>query len=324
MTLAEAKERLRIPDLWPLLNLPGKPKVSCKSPFRDDKHASFSVSRDGLLFNDFTTGEAGDAIDFLQLASGFSKEAACKRFIELAGGAPSSPLPAITRAPAAPQARQKPALPDMRRGTTAELEALAKLRAVSVEACILADSAGLLRFATWKGEPAWIVTDDERLNAQARRMDGELWEGFDAKAQTLPGSWASWPLGIKTGFDYPTFLLVEGGPDLLAALHFIHAHPEGGEVMFFPIAMLGASQRIHEDALPILSGKRVRIFPHADKPGREGAEVWTRQLEAVGAEVDAADFTGLRKVDGSPVKDLNDLTSIHPDDAKEVEGLLPE
>ena len=323
MTLAEAKERLRIPDLWRRLDLPGEPKASCKSPFREDRRASFSVSADGLLFNDFTTGAGGDAIDFLQLATGLSREAACRKFIELAGGSVSSPLPTIKRSPAAPQAREKPALPAMRRGTMAELETLAKLRAVSVAACILANDAGLVRFADWKGKPAWIVTDNERLNAQARRLDGEQWEGIGAKAQTLPGSWASWPLGIKTGADYPAFMLVEGGGDLLAALHFIHEHPEGGEAMFFPIAMLGASQRIHADALPLLTGKRVRIYTHADTAGREGAEGWAAQLAGVGAEVDCADFTGLRKADGSPVKDLNECCLIHPDDAKELEGLLP-
>src|SRR5437660_6987360 len=92
MEIAQAKQRLTIPDLWHTLKLPGEPKRSCKSPFRDDKHPSFSVSADGLLFNDFGTGEAGDAIDFLQFATGLAREAACKKFIELAGGRASTPL----------------------------------------------------------------------------------------------------------------------------------------------------------------------------------------------------------------------------------------
>lgn len=33
--LEVAKERLSIPDLWRLLNLPGKPGRSCRSPFRE-------------------------------------------------------------------------------------------------------------------------------------------------------------------------------------------------------------------------------------------------------------------------------------------------
>ncbi len=35
-----------------------------------------------------------------------------------------------------------------------------------------------------------------------------------------------------------------------------------------PVAMLGASQRIHADALPMFTGKRVRIFGHDDDAGR--------------------------------------------------------
>lgn len=226
--------------------------------------------------------------------------------------------------PVSPRERQKPSLPMMRRGTAAELETLARLRNVDVAACILADSAALLRFATWKRKPAWIVTDDERLNGQARRLDGRTWEHLpdNPKAQTLPGSWGKWPIGAKTGAKYPAFILCEGGPDLVAGLHCIHV--AGREADCFPIAMLGASMPIHPDALEIFTGRRVRIMPHLDAPGRAAAERWAAQLATVGADVDCADFTGLRKADGSPIEDLNDCTSVHPDDAKELEDLLPE
>jgi hypothetical protein len=274
------------------------------------------------LFNDFATGEAGDAIDFLRIATGLSREAACRKFIEMAGGAASSPSPVIRTPPAAPQARQKPSLPPMRRGTAAELEALANLRAVSLAACLLADGAGVLRFAMWKGKPAWIVTDSEAVNGQARRMDGKPWEEIGAKAQTLPGSWASWPIGAAMGANYSAFILCEGGPDLLAGLHFIH--DAGREADCFPVAMLGAGMEVHPDALEIFTGRRVRIMPHFDAAGRAAAERWAAQLATVGADVDCADFSGLHKADGSPIKDLNDCTSIHADDAKELEGLLPD
>lgn len=324
MTIELAKARLTIPDLWQRLDLPGQPKASCKSPFREEKHASFSVSADGQLWNDFGTNEGGDAVDFLRLATGLSPEAAFKKFIELAGGGTHETKPLPKRPAPAPQAaqpRQKPSFPDFERGTDAELHRLAELRHVSFFGLYLARHVGLLRFGTWKEHRAFFVTDDERLNAQARRLDGEPWAHISAKAQTLPGSWAAWPLGAKTCPAYPAFLLCEGGPDLLAALHFIHAARAEGKC--FPLAMLGASQRIHEEALPILAGKRVRIFPHADTAGQEAAERWTRQLEAVGAEVDAFSFAGLRKADGSPVGDLNDCTQIEPAQAFELEGLLP-
>ena len=321
MEISEAKARLSIPSLWARLGLPGIPMTACRSPFRQDRHGSFSVSKCGRLFNDFGTGEAGDAIDFLALATGLSKKAATVRFIEMAGGASCSPLPVKQSPPAASPPRQKPGFPDFERGTDAELHALADLRKVSFAACFIARGAGLLHFETLHGHRAFVLTDGAALNAQARRLDGQPWEHIGAKAWTLPGSWAAWPVGLGTGAAYPSFTLCEGGPDLLAALDFIHK--AGAETLVFPLAMLGASMAIHEHALPLLAGKRIRIFPHADPAGTKAAQRWAAQLATVGAIVDCADFTGLRKADGSPIKDLNDCTQIHPEDAHELSNLLP-
>ena len=105
--------------------------------------------------------------------------------------------------------------------------------------------------------------------------------------------------------------LVEGAPDLLAAHHFIHAEERERDVA--AVAMLGASQRIHADALPLFTGKRVRIYPHLDDAGQRAVERWTAQLESVNAVVDCFDLTGIPKTDGQTVKDLNDLTSLSID-----------
>ena len=75
--------------------------------------------------------------------------------------------------------------------------------------------------------------------------------------------------------------------------------------------------------MPLFAGKRVRIYPHADEPGQKAARQWGDQLRAAGAEVDAFDLSGLRKADGNAVKDLNDCCLIHPEDAADLEGLLP-
>jgi hypothetical protein len=74
-----------------------------------------------------------------------------------------------------------------------------------------------------------------------------------------------------------------------------------------PVCMTGASCRIHPEALPLFRGKRVRIFGHVDAAGQSAVQKWADQLQAVQAEVDAFDFSGLRKSDGSSVKDLNDF-----------------
>ena len=90
-----------------------------------------------------------------------------------------------------------------------------------------------------------------------------------------------------------------------------------------PVAMLGASQRIHADALPMFAGKRVRIFGHEDEAGRAAVERWARQLESIVADVDAFTFAGLVQVDGKPVKDLNDSLLMDAASLAQAERLLP-
>jgi hypothetical protein len=72
----------------------------------------------------------------------------------------------------------------------------------------------------------------------------------------------------------------------------------------------GAGMFIPNDALPLFTGKRVRIFVHDDDKGNEAAGRWARQLLTVGCKVDGFNFAGLVRSDGKPVKDLNDLCSI--------------
>jgi hypothetical protein len=309
-SIADAKAQLTIHYLWRHFGFPGESKPSCHSPFREDRDASFSVNADGSLFHDFATGESGDAVDFFRHASGLSRKEACRKFIELAGGH-------FTTAPCAARPRPKtaarrPSFPPFRAGKAVDLKTLANLRNVSPDAVSLANVRGLLKFAMLKGANAWIITDAARVNAQGRRMDGQLWPDISAKAWTLPGSWASWPIGTKESRDFANMALVEGGPDLLAACHFILCERRENDCA--PVAILGATQRIHADALPMFAGKRIRIFGHDDNEGREAVERWARQLETVGADVDAFSFAGLRQADESAVKDLNDCTFIHPDD----------
>lgn len=84
--------------------------------------------------------------------------------------------------------------------------------------------------------------------------------------------------------------------------------------------MTSSGASIDERALPYFKGKRVRIFFHNDAPGKNGkrpgyeaAARWKRQLEGVASKVDRYSLAGLTKVNGDPVKDLNDLLLIDPD-----------
>lgn len=232
---------------------------------------------------------------------------------------PSEPFSARTM-PRAYTPPPKPAgvvLPaDLHAGNMAEVKALAQLRGLNVEAVILAAHRGLLSFGTVCGYPCWLVLDQSRNVVQARRVDGKPFPAFEGgperKAHTLRGSCQGWPLGVPEAASFGAVALVEGGPDLLAAFHF--AWCEDCELDIAPVAMLGASQSIPAEALPMFAGKRVRIFAHADDAGMPAAQRWEAQLLAAGVAVDVFNLAGLRTVSGAPVKDLNDLAKIDADD----------
>lgn len=324
-TIIDAKARLRIPELWRHFGFEGKPAKSCRCPWREDRKPSFSVNADGTLWHDFATDEAGDAVDFFQRASGLSRKDGCRKFIELAGGH-FPPGPQKAR-PCPASAKPAPVFPPLTKGTAADFNRLARLRNIPREGLEWAGGRGLLWFATLKGGAAWIITDAARVNAQARRMDGREWQHIGAKAWTLPGAWASWPVGIKEAQSFPAVALCEGGPDFLAA-HYLAlweqaSHYAKRDVSCSPVAMLGASQRIHADALPMFTGKRVRIFGHEDEAGRAAVARWARQLESIGAEVDAFSFAGLVQAGGEPVKDLNDSLLMDAASIAEAKRMLP-
>ena len=321
--MADAKARLNIHDLWNHFGFEGEAKNSCRSPFRDDNKPSFSVNADGTLWHDFATGEGGDTVGFFQRATGLSQRAACRKFIELAGGRITA-WPRAPRQQAMPaEAKPKPVFPGFNVGTDADFQQLADLRQICREGLALASERGLLGFTRLKGFPSWIVTDSARVNAQARRMDGQTWEDLEGrpKAYTLPGAWASWPIGISEAQRYPVIALCEGGPDFLAAFHLIYH--EFMEAQCSAVTMLGATQRIHADALPLFAGKRVRIFGHNDEAGRSAVERWAQQMTSVGADVDAFSFAGLNQEDGKPVNDLNDSLLMDAASFAQVERMLP-
>ncbi len=326
-TLADAKARLNIHGLWRHFGFPGEPKTSCRCPWRDDNKPSFSVNPDGTLWNDFSTSEGGDAVDFYQRASGLPQKDACRKFMELAGGSFTPSPRAACLSPQPAEAKPKPRFPTFTTGTAADFKTLAQLRGIGREGLEWASERGLLWFATLLDCPAWIITDAARVNAQARRMDGQPWEHIGAKAWTLPGSWAAWPIGISEAQPFPAIALCEGGPDFLAA-HYLAlweqaSHPTQRDAQCAPVAMLGAAQRIHPDALPMFAGKRVRIFGHEDEAGRAGVERWARELASVGTAVDAFSFGGLVQADGRPVKDVNDALAMDGASFTEAGRMLP-
>jgi hypothetical protein len=321
--VAEAKQRLTIHEIAARFLPDWMPGKSCRCPWREDRNPSFSVSPDGRLWNDFAGSEGGDAVAFLARLRGCSESEAAREFIALAGvrgGVESSPLP--PRPPQTQAERVKPELPILEEGSPEERRQLAKLRNLSTESVAIAVERGLLRFADSREGRAWVVTDQDRWAAQARRLDGERWQRLTGqpKAWTLPGSRASWPIGFADAIRRERVALVEGGPDALAALH--HAWASGCEEEIGVCAMIGASCKIPEECLAPFAGTPVRVFVHADEAGMKAARRWAAQLHKAGARVSGFDFTGMLCVDGSPIKDLCDMASVSPDSWDENRALI--
>lgn len=293
-----------------MYGLAGEPCKSCRCPFHDDHSNSFSVYSEGLRWKCFAGCGSGDAVDFLQQAGGLSTKDACRKFLDLARNESFPPRLAVpVQVKVRPEtAPRRIILPQMFAGDETWWQGLAIRRGISPEAITLAVERGLLAFGSWKRQDAWFVMDGSKKNVQARRMDGQIWSEIGRKAYTLPGSQGPWPIGAIEALPYPCIALCEGGPDLLAACDFITR--EGRQADCAPVSMLGAGFFIPKDALRLFARKRIRIFEHEDgakqRAGESAAAQWTEQLSTVGALVDRFTFKGLYKVDGSPVKDLND------------------
>jgi hypothetical protein len=333
---AQIKQRISIPWLWQFHNLPGAPKPGrrCSSPFYYDNNPDFFISRDGSWFVDHGEPDhKGDIISFEMLASGCTRSGAIHKLRQLASlpenGARSFPINARSQPRRYQDSRplQPMTLDFLERGSTDDLKRLADLRCLAGEALEIAAAAGALWFATLKGSRAWVVTDRTRYVAEARRLDGRLWEHINKKSWTLPGGSEGrkrWPLGILEANEGGKALaLVEGSADYVAAFHWIWAEARRDVV---PVGILGAALSIHPVALRLFAKKRVRIFPHYDAGrlnGFDAARRWAAQLRRVGAVVDCFDFTGLVRSDGQTVCDLNDLCSVTFPGGDQIRGILP-
>jgi hypothetical protein len=286
----------------------------CFLPGHEDRHSSGSIFANGTRWRCHTCHRGGDVLDaYAELKRMTIKEAIRQ---------PTADSDAATKAPRTAEKRLR--LPPVHEGSPADHEALGELRNVSTEAIGMLVDRGLLRFADLKGHRAWLVLDSTRRNAQARRLDGGLWEHIgDKKAWTLPGSKAAWPIGLVGAKAFPAIVLLEGGPDMLGAAVFIIA--EDAQERVAPVCITGSGP-IPKSSMPYFTGKRVRLFPHADEPGQNTGAKWSAQLKRRGVDVDCFSFEGLRQVDGSPVGDLNDLAYIRADDFeddRELWGVMP-
>lgn len=232
------------------------------------------------------------------------------------------PRPVLTAAEADERAAKRTTWPKLERPTAADLEAIANIRGIPVHGLTLAAERDLLRVADYRNSRAWVVTDASRRAAQARRLDGQPWTTptGQPKALTLPGSLGAWPVGLAAVRpEHRAILLCEGGPDLLAAHVFVSA--ENRQTDAAAVAMLGASARISDDAIPVFKGRRVRIIAHADEAGAEAVRRWGSQLHEIAESLEVLTLGTLQCQDGAPVKDLNDALHVDPDTFESARAL---
>lgn len=277
-------------------------------------------------------------------------------FPEAGDTTPLPPMKKIVAQPKALEKPEKPRLPPMRMLRDEEIDQLAKARGLNADALWIAAHADKrIGFAMWpkwvtrsgnwvsvcknhffkcrcdgpdclpyEAFPSWCMTDATRNVGEFRRLDNLPYprEKHDPiKAWSTAGK--SWPVGAAEIGNRQNVLLVEGGPDGLAAYHFLHAFGQLTRVAV--VIMLGGGNRIAEEALGYFAGKRVRIMMDADeikeqqiqragkthtrrsRAGFDAALRWQTQLIEAGAAVENFDLTGLMRADGKNVKDLNDL-----------------
>ena len=339
--LDSAKERLRIPELWRILNLPGEPitrdGVKFSSPLRPDVHPSCSFYDGGKRLKDWSTNRNYDAIDFLGEALTLQNGESIRRFLDIANGDKVTAAHApVLRVQKKAEVR-RPNLSGLRKATRAELQEIADSRKVDPRAVQLAQGLGTLRVGDVCGYLSWVLLDSSGLCAEGRRLNRKPYPAItkgkvqlsERKPHTLRGSRKDWPVGVMPAAEYQksvdAILLVEGGPDYLAALHFALQQRKTG---ILPVAILGRGQGLrglHPDSLEHFRGQQVRIVPHDDPDGGsyQAALVWCRQLIKLDCEVDLFTFKGLRKANGERCKDLNDCVELAPEQINALEELFP-
>jgi len=365
---------------------PNKWTMCC--PFHVEKSASFVMGGDGGSFRDrchcFGCGDADhDFFGVWQAVRGVNHLQAVKDLAGLAGVQEGElrfekPKARPMRTPERrldddAASREKPSLPSLFQAKREDCELIAKSRGVDVEAVWIASRihkrvAVIDRWPLYESKwdhqwrargtevhRSWVAIDETRNVAEFRRLDNGMYSRADGSALKV---WStkgkSWPLGAAQIGDRKRVLLVEGGPDMLAAYHFLKMWHTMRRPLLQDVAvvcMLGASNRIREDALAFFKGCRVRIMVDADTPkddetkgkrkltGLEAAKRWSDQLTEAGAAVacfyvgdvfepddevawhegslKAAEMRviepGYVKRDGSKVKDTNDLAACSDD-----------
>ncbi len=304
------------------VNLHGKGKLF-SSPFREDKHPSFSIFKDGTLYKDLATGEVGNATTFLANLKGVSNKEAYKILLsEFGKGYVESPN--YVSNIGYRQGNKKPVKGDI--NAPEQLlwddnlaKTISERYCVAIEALKLAFADGCFGFAaSSKTGNVWLVSDSEKLSYQIRKMDGSKWKFGEkySKAWTLKNSYCSYPLGLMNAKDKKYICLCEGSTDFLTCYHILLKTNKLAD--HAPIALLGANHKIGLEYLRHFKGKKVIIFADNDIAGLKAGRAWNYQLRDFAEQIVIFKYPDKKLKNGKPINDLNDYLRFAKEQGKEL------
>ena len=210
----------------------------------------------------------------------------------------------------AKKAEKKPIwIPRLEKPTRTDIQTLSATRSIPEQAIVIAIERGFVwAFDDQINGRCWVFSDRRRKCAIRRRIDNQPYKpktGQLTKAAACPGADMRHPMCYEEARKFPFFAVAEGGPNGLAII----AQGLASGIDVAPIVMPCTGSRFNKDSLRCLKGKTGRIFVDSDSAGRKAADVWADQLHDAGITVDGFCFDGLKKSDGNPVEDINDIFS---------------
>lgn len=312
----QAKANYTIYDLWPLLNLPGKPKPACKSPFREERHPSFSIFDGGKAWKDHATGEGGDVIDFVRVARAWTHAEIREFFIERLGIDHRDPPTRTTPPPSKLKAIDWPC--ELLTGSEKTWSAFAKRMKLDPFTVNLMVEVDLLRFARVQGRRCYVITDECHRAAEIRCMDGKPFPNGNRKVFPLCGVDKSWLPGasfIKESPHERRWIICEGASDYLYLVDlYVRYRRSGGRRKTIPMAMLGAGVKtLCPEIMTAAQGRTIILTPDGDEAGEKMGERWSFDFSKAGADVDT-----ILLPDGKDLRDMALRGEIPP------EGLFDE
>lgn len=293
------KDNISIPQIWERFGFKEQPSVSCKSPFRDDQHASFSIYNDGRNWKDFATDEGGDVIEFIKHAlDGSYKEVSewIRNNYGFSGmGHILHPRKRKVKNSSVPVIKSIQWPGKLTPGKSETWEGFARFKDYLYPSVWVMVHAGLLSFCRINNEKCFVVKDESNRAAEIRKLNGQLFYK-SSKAYPLKGVDKSWLIGsplLKDASQETSILLCEGATDFLKAIDLYTRYRKllGGRRSWVPTALLGSMcRKIDPECAELFKGRLVRIASDADNSGNKMADHWKQQLHTLGCEVETIEF----------------------------------